>query len=129
MTECKRISIPKPKICASDLNKRVTIYERPIEAPVYGSATVQYDFIPVAEVWAAVETIQGDFFGDMVSRDNQPTDRFYIRYRDDITSDNWIGFNGFRFDILRVENINRYKEYLILLSVDTGSSLKAASQV
>lgn len=129
MTTCKKISIPKPKICSGDLNKRITIYQRPIGVPNYGSVIVQYQFVVLAEIWAAIETMQGDFFGDMVSRDNQPTDRFYIRYRDDITADNWIGFNGFRFDILRVENINRYKEYLSLLCVDTGSELKEGSKV
>jgi len=129
MVACTKIVITKPKICLGDLNKKITLYTRPINAPFRNSPDITYDYVVVANVWASIQSLQGDFLMDGVARDNTPTDKIYIRYRKDISSINWLGYNGYYYNILRSQNINGDNEYLSLLCVNTGKDTKTAASV
>ena len=129
MVACKKIIITKPKICIGDLNKKIIVYTRPINAPFRNSTDITYDYVEVARVWASIQSIQGDFLIDGVARNDVPTDKIYIRYRDDISSINWLAYNGHYYNILRSQNINGYNDYLSLLCVNTGSITKVAASV
>lgn len=129
MTVCNKISIPKPKICAGDLNRRITLYKKPIRAPGRNKTNVTFEETVIATVWAAIETVKGNYLVDGVSRDDIATDLTYIRYRDDVDADDYFLFKNYRYEIKRVENLNKYDEYLMLVCLNTGAETKQGSQV
>jgi SPP1 family predicted phage head-tail adaptor len=88
-----------------------------------------YDFQPIATVWAAIKNIKGDAVLDGVAINEIPTHWFYIRYRDDVTNDNWFLFRNERYKIMQVQNLMEDNVYLQVKCLKTGEALKGASEI
>lgn len=122
---CKTKRIKSTKICGADLKKRVAIYTRSL-LPSNNSISQQYAFVLVKTVWGAIETVTGEITFKGVASLEATTHYFYIRYREDITSENYIQYKGNWYNILKVENINEDNKYLKLYASIMGSVDKGA---
>jgi SPP1 family predicted phage head-tail adaptor len=136
MTECVNIKLPKPKICIADLNKRVQILKRAIVAPIGESVYMNtaplestFNFQVIATVWAAIKTIKGDAILDSVATNDLPTHWFFMRYRTNVTLDNWLLYQSEYYRVQQVMNLDEYNTILQIKTVKTGSTAKQAAQV
>ncbi|MBK2125727.1 phage head closure protein [Fangia hongkongensis] len=131
MSSCKKIIIQKRKVCIGDLNKYIGLYTRSLTSPLnpsYSSVDYDLNFTLIRNVWAAIENVKGIMSLDGVTDEEIPTHNIYIRYRNDITSENWIIFNNKNYKIIRVENLEENNIFLCLVCIETGSTSKGASK-
>lgn len=123
MTVCVRVGGRKRRLCAGDLDRQITLQNRDIAAPIWGSADFDERFSGDTVVWAKIDTVTGKTFFDGVSqRDSTVTHEIYIRYLAGITSETWISYDSRRIDILAVENLEERNEWLKLTCTDKGVS-------
>lgn len=107
--------------------KTISIQDRDINAPVFGSTNFDETFSNDKPVTAIVKTINGKTFFDGVSTERLITHEFHVEYvagtvdDDTVTAENWVSFKGKRFDILNVENCCEEDEKLILVCTNRGS--------
>jgi SPP1 family predicted phage head-tail adaptor len=110
------------------LDKRVTLQDRAIQAPIHGETEFTEDFDSTATVWAAVRTTTGKTLFDGVGVDVAITHEVIIRYAEGVTSETWIELaDGTRLDVVKPENLDERGDFLRLLCTDKGSKDKEAS--
>lgn len=128
MAECVVIKGKHRKICAGDLNKKITLQNRAITT---SSANVDFTetFTENSVVWSMVETGSGSVYFDSVGVERTNSHKFYIRYITGITSETWILYGGRRYDILNVEDLDLNNDFMLLRAADAGLSSKAASSL
>ena len=133
MSNCNQIKFNYDKICIRDLRHKVSIYTRSITAPNFLSEqSTKYteDFTLVSSVWAAVQVVDGVKEFDTISLNkNSNTHNFYIRYRHNITQENWLDYQGLRYDILKISNLNLRNKFIKLYCSLSGDNTKAGSQL
>ena len=78
------------------------------------------DFVLLASPWAMIETPKGQTIFDEVGIEKIVTDVFYIRYIDGLTKEDWIVYDGNRYDIQTVEDMDKNKLFQKLPSVVRG---------
>lgn len=128
MTQCVQVKLKHRKICIGDLNKKIQLYTRSITAPRDITADddqVDYGetFSNAVTVWAGIETKSGREIFDGSNLIGVATHFFYIRFRQGLTSESWIKFNGEYYDILRIENWEERNEFMLLYSSVRGDAL------
>lgn len=133
MTKCKNISPPKRKVCVGSLRSMVGLYIRNIKSPAFNSQDNQQEYTLVETLPAAVQTINGiDIFDDVEKSgsDGIPavaTILFFVRYRTDVTAENFLQYDGVNYQILRVEPLDLRREYLKIFAASRGDlTLEAA---
>lgn len=131
MTICTNSSPRKRKICTGDLKNLITIQTRTLTSN--GFEDVDYDevFTQVIQVWAAIKTTRGfQSFNDVGTIQNNITHKIYIRFSADftITSEDWLDFEGERYLIRDIENLEERNEYLLLYCVKKGDNTKLANK-
>ncbi len=80
----------------------------------HGDNHIQPIYSDVAEVWADVLPVSGKTEYDSKSLGESITHTIAIRYRSDITSENWLLWRGRRFRIRKVKDHEERRRFLIL---------------
>lgn len=129
MPKCQTIKRKHRKICVGDLDEEITVNTRAIGSPTSGGVDFQETFTLSQTAWALIETKRGEeiFDGSNIAQDI--THYFYITYLDGLTAENWIDWNGDRFDVLDVENLDGRSEYQLLRCTNKGIKTQAANDV
>ena len=131
MAICKKLQRTKTQVCTGNLNKLIEIFQRDIIAPINSfSSDPDYteSFTLLWTVWAMLQTPKGKVIFDEVGTEQRITDVFYTRFLPNITAQNWIEFEGQRYDIERVTNLEENALYLKIETIIRGDTTKAASE-
>lgn len=107
--------------------KTITLQNRDIQVPEFGSVDFDEAFSGDTNVQAIISTERGKVLFDGVSTDNPVTHKICIEYISGVTAETWILFDGRRFDILDVENCGEQNKCLVLRCNErgTGEAAKA----
>ena len=105
----------------------IVLQDRAI-TPVIGSPDFDETFTENSTVYALIETKKGDTAFDGIDTEVDVTHWFYIRFISGITSGTWINYQGDRYDILDVEDLDTRNEFMLLRATDRGTDTKRASQ-
>lgn len=125
MPNCAKIKQKPYKICTGDLSKRITLYVRSITDPQGGSVDFGENFTTPTNVWAMIETLsKGVEIFDGSNVIDVATHLFYIRYIPGITFEMYLDYNGRRFRIIDVQNIDEKDETIILRCTERGDNTK-----
>lgn len=106
--------------------KTITLQNRDIEPPLFGTPDFDETFSGDVDRKAIVKTIRGKTFFDGVSTERLITHEFILEYEtgviddDTVTAETWILFKGRRIDVLAVENCCEEDEVLILTCSNRG---------
>lgn len=123
MTRCIHVAGKRRVICAGDLNKRITLQNRAIVPPIFGSSDFSESFDAGNDRWAAIKTVKGKtIFDGLNQRDREVTHEVFIRYDSTVTAETWISYNSRRFDIIDVEDFEERHEFMRLLCTDKMTS-------
>jgi len=126
MGACKKVRITKRRFCVGDLRERITIQNRSIATP--DNLDFDETFDSDLPLWAGVKTMVGvDVFDDSNTAVSATHD-FIIRFRSDITAENWILWNNERYDILLTEDYDGQRLWLRLRCNLRGSSAKEVNK-
>lgn len=98
----------------------ITIRDRDIVPPAFGSVDFGEEFSGDLAVRAIIKTKRGTTLFDGVNTDLVITHRFCIEYVSGVTAQSWIEFGGRRFNVADVENCCEKNEMLILMCVEDG---------
>ena len=127
------MSPSKRKLCAGSLRARVGLYTRTLTSPAFDSQDNRQEYTLVATLPAAVQTTNGIDIFDGVERsgvDGVPTTAtvlFFVRYRTDVTAENFLQYDGVNYQILRVEGVDLRREWLKIFAAPRGDlTLEAA---
>lgn len=107
--------------------KYITLQNRAIQAPVFGSVDFDEDFSTNRTVLALIKTISGRTYFDGVNPERPITHELRIGYLPDITSETWVLFGTRRLDILAFENCCENDEILVLTCNDRGTATASRS--
>lgn len=125
MPVCVRIRGKRKKLCSGDLNQLIQLQNRAIAAPQQGGVdfTEVFQDKPIntdeaspyneGDVWAFIETTGGKTIFDGVN-DRVVSHDIYLRFVDGVTAETWVVYNGNRYDVVTVENLDEANEYLRL---------------
>lgn len=102
-------------------NKWITLQNRNITPPDFGTADFDEGFSGDIEVRAIIQTERGKVLFDGVATDNPITHKMCIEYIDGVTAETWVMYDGRRFDILDVENCGEQDVCLILRCTERGA--------
>lgn len=117
---CSKRRIVNKTYCVGDLRHIATIQNRVISAV---NDSVDYEMVfsgaipdteDSAQVWVGIKTVRGVTVFDQTNVERTISHEIVMRYRDDVTAQNWLLIDGFRYDIFQVENVNERSEWLVL---------------
>jgi len=131
MVNCVNIERTKTQICSGSLNRKIGIYTREISAPTNpGGDDIDFgeEFLLLYEVWSMIQTPKGKTIFDDVGIERVIDTVFYIRYKSDLTSENWVEYSDNRYDIMNIINLEDNNLFLQLNCQTTGSTDKEASK-
>lgn len=122
MPRCQFIQKKRRNVCIGDMEDQVTLENRAIQAPDFDTVDFDEEFTaPNPPVWALIETVSGETFFDGVSTEQDITDWIYINFDATVTAETWVKLDdGSRLDILRVEDLDRRSEFMLLHCTDRG---------
>ncbi len=133
MATCVTIRGKRRSICAGDLDRMITLENRAIQAPTDGvdytelftEKPVDASILSPGDVWSMVETVSGATVFDGTNIERVYTHRFYIRWIAGVTAQTWILFDGDRYEIINVEDLDARREFLLLKATIRGTSLNS----
>jgi len=128
MPRCVRLKRKHRKICIGDLNNVIDLQERTLTAPSSGVDATETFIVDTPDVWAKIETVNGETIFDGTNTDINVTHRITIRFLPGITAETWVLFNGERLDILDVQNFEERDEWLLLKCTNRGTTANAANE-
>ena len=107
--------------------KSITLQNRDIMPPVFGTPDLTESFSNDRVVTAILKTVRGKTFFDGVSTEKIITHEIMIEFLAGVTAETWVLFSGRRIDVLAVENCCEQDEVLILTCSErgTGEAAKA----
>lgn len=117
------------QVCLGDLDRRIKIHNRSIQAPIFSESDFTEQFDPTANRWALIRTVTGKTIFDGVNQqDIALTHEIFIRYDDSVTTESWIGYDGSLFDIVAIEDFEERHEFMQLLCTERGDKNLGAAQ-
>lgn len=122
----KRRKSQSPQV--GDMRERILLQERDIATPKFGSQKFSQDYTPIDEVWAGVTTITGTPLFTGVNPDKAIDVIFDIRYRDDVTSETIVTWDGDNYEIIDPVDPDKRKRFLQLMCSTLGDSTKEANR-
>lgn len=130
MAICKNIRGTKRGLCIGDLNQKIKVQVRTLNAPESGTH-FDLTFADLKEVWAMVKTTRGTELFDGVGLTNAYTHEFYIRYSSSfaVNAQSWLLWNDDRYNIVDVENLDERNEFLLLKAIKKGDKDINANKV
>ena len=124
MATCKKIKRLEERVCIGSLNRKIIIYVRSITAPLADSVDYGENLSQPLTVWAMIETVNGVTTFDSSNIERIVTHNIYIRYRANITFENWLEVPRINepvsqyYDIIRVENLDEnYRFYKLICNL------------
>jgi len=124
-----KLIIKKTSLCVGDLNRKITLQNRDIQPPQFGSADFTEEFSNLKSIFAALETPTGKVVFDGLNVERVVTHVFYIRYLSSVSTETWILFKGKRFEIIKMKNLEESDSWLALMSSERGSTDLGAANV
>jgi len=118
----QRISGNHKKIDTGELNKRITMNLRSIQAPISG---VDFDekMINETSLWAMMKSISPVEIVNGTNIAGIATHLIGIRYRTDVTSENWIKYDNKFYKILTTDDgITSNKTFLLMYCCLRGTA-------
>lgn len=109
------------KICVDMFDSLINIQGRRIRTPEGGSVDYTEEFTDGSDIAAMIQTKSGSTVFDSVGQELAVTHWFTIPYEVGITSENWVLFDGRRFDIVDIEDLNERKLFQVLRCQETGT--------
>lgn len=94
----------------SDLNQKIQIVRNDIF--VNDNGVEEEGEIVIANVWAKAQNMSGTEMFKANKDYSKTTARFIIRYRKDITTDDFIKLNNNKFNIVYINNYNFSNEFI-----------------
>jgi len=130
MGRCVNISPKRRKLCSGDMTFVISIQDRELKGAGFGTTTHTIDFTTVETIRAAIGTLKPGteiFDGSNVAQ--TVTHDFFINHIDfpAITAENWILYDGRRFDIVNVERLDERKRYIRLRCNEKGTTANAVN--
>lgn len=119
---CESIKPNINKICISDFKNRIKIQYRSI-APVNSpDANLTVSFTDVISCWSLIKTGTSNNWINGVNTGETNNTDFFIRWTAsvDFAREIWILFDGNRFKISNIDNIDKQKNIIRLRSVEKG---------
>lgn len=116
-------SLPKRRrsACVGDLRDRIEVADRAIQEPGFDSPDFGEKFQNRRVRWARINTVSGRTIFDGVGVERVITHEIVLRYEAGITSETWVVLEGCRrLDVLKVEDLEERREWLLLLCSETG---------
>lgn len=101
------------KLLVNRLNKRITILRQTDEADEYNEPLDEW--VPVAEVWAAIEPLRGREYFAARAEHAEVTTRIRIRYREGIDRTMRVKYGDIEFEILHIIHTDFAKKELQLM--------------
>lgn len=133
MAVCQNVTPTRKKLCLSAFRKKIDLFRRDILAPASSQAHT-HEYESFANPFASIETKgKGVDIFDGIERsgaDGIPVVASHIimiKFRSDVTAENYVRFGGNNYDILKVENIDERNQYLRLFCALRGDENKAAA--
>lgn len=119
------------ELCVGDLDNRVLLQDRSIEAPAFNSADFTEKFEDLGGVWASLETRGGKtIFDDHQQRDRVVTHEIGIRYDQRVTAETWLLLaDGRRLDILDSEDLDGRHKWIVMQCTDRGTQDDTVSEL
>lgn len=94
----------------SELDKRITIVRN--EIIINENGVEEEVKKELATIWSKVQNMSGTEMFKANTDYSKTTTRFIIRYRNDITTDDFIKFNNNQYNIVYLNNYNFSNDYL-----------------
>lgn len=110
-----------------DMRILISIHTRAISEPNFNTAKFSQQYTPLTTVWAKVDSVTGKKYFSGVQLKENTTEFFTIRYRDDITSEKIIEYDGKYFEILDVLDPEKRKRFLFIQCKEKGATTKKAN--
>jgi SPP1 family predicted phage head-tail adaptor len=124
----KQIERKKSIICAGDLTKKIKIQDRVLNTNNVG-VDATYTFTTQYEVWAMVKTPSAKvMFDNIAMKDTAITHEFYTRYLADMSVEKVIEYNGYRYYVVGVTNLEEESLFLRFDCVVKGQTSKAGTE-
>ncbi len=96
------------------MRDRISLYQRNIQAPVFGTANITQKYTLLKTVWSSIETIKGPTTFNDVDTIKQISIEFKIRYRSDVTTETRVLFDGDYYEILEPPNQDKRNRFMFL---------------
>lgn len=128
MAVCKTIANVRRKVCVGDLDKLIQVQTRSIQPPAGSSVDFFEQFTEYQDFWALIQTVNGLSIFDGSGITQNITHKIYIPYAEGITFENWVQYNGNRYRISRVENLDERNEFFLLYCIFRGSAALAVNE-
>ena len=128
MPRCVNVGRRKKQICTGDLDLLATVQGRALTPPTSGVDATETFTDLNADIWIMMETGKGTVFFDDTSTEISVTHNIGLVYIAGLTAENWILFEGRRFDILFVEDFDERHEYQWLRCNERGTTSNKANE-
>ena len=122
MPKCVNANRRKKQICTGDLDTLITIEGRSITPPASGVDATETFTTENLDIWAMLETGRGTVFFDDTNIEKTITHEFSVVFISGLTAENWVLFEGRRFDILMIEDFDERHEYQLLRCNERGTT-------
>ena len=121
------------KFAVGDMRERISLEERSIAPPTFGSQAFTEEYTALDTVWASVETKDfansgQRFFNAVNDPALTPSHVFTIRWRDDITTETRVRWQDELYKLLLLTDPQERHQYLVLNAKLLGSDEKEVNQ-
>ena len=128
MPVCTKIKGRKRQICIGDLDQIITLQNRSLTAPAFGVDATETFTDANPDLFTMVKTVTGESVFDGTETERTVTHRFYVEFLTGITAETWILFDGNRYDILDVEDLDERHEWLLLRATKLGTTANQVNE-
>ena len=127
---CKTIKPNVSRICAADFNRKITIQYTSSASNNSPNSNAKTEFKDLIEVWAMVKTNVNSDFIQNVNIEKSLNIDFFVRYTSliDFERELWVEFNGNRYKVGSVDNIDKRNTLIRLRASERGKKTVQANQ-
>lgn len=125
MPKCIQIKRKHRRVCIGDLDTFIKIKTRDNELKNFKS---KVNFATHSDVWALWETVRGVEIFDDTNTSEIATEKVIVEFDPDITKEFFVELDGKNFRILEVEDLERRKEWTLMMLTDRGIKTKAVNE-
>jgi len=136
MGNCNIKRIKATKLCRGDLKHLVDLQTRSLKESGFDSSQPNEQFSTIRQQWCAIETVGG--VGRGVSRFakihilDEATHLFWTVWDSDFPDlenrNSWVLYEGRRYKVLRVDNINELNTTIVIQLTERGEDSEEASE-
>lgn len=135
MAICAKIQAKRRRVCIADLDRQISIQNRAIQSPtnepdyteLFSAGSSTSSGLVAGDVWAMIESTAGKTVFDTTGVERVVSHKITTRFFDGVTAESWILFNGNRYDVVSVENIDERGEYMVMRCVFRGVSTSSVN--